>query len=207
MAEDISAKPGEKKPSGGEELYGMLHDLAYILAVVTIVFVFVIRLVGVSGTSMYPTLNQGDYLALLSNVFYQNPQQGDIVVATLDYFENQGDGPIVKRVIATEGQIVDIDFDRGTVYVDGEALTEPYIYEKTYTSFEQYGQSLDYPLVVPDDHVFLMGDNRNHSTDSRFAAVGPVAEEDLLGKVLFRILPGEDAVTESRDFSRIGAID
>lgn len=200
-------KSDNQEINGTEELYGMLHDLAYILAVVTVVFVFIIRLVGVSGNSMYPTLNNGDYLALLSNVFYQNPEQGDIVVATIDYFEEQGEGPIVKRVIATEGQTVDIDFDLGIVYVDGVALEEPYTYEKTYTSYAQYGMALDYPVVVPEDYVFLMGDNRNNSTDSRYLPVGPVAEEDLLGKVLFRILPGEDAVTEKRDFSRIGAID
>ncbi len=192
--------------SGGLELYGMLHDLVYILAVVTIVFVFVIRLVGVSGSSMYPTLNDKDYLGLLSNVFYQNPQQGDVVVATVPYFEERDEGPIVKRVIATEGQTVDIDFDAGEVYVDGVMLDESYINEKTFVDFAQYGQSMDYPVVVEEDHVFLMGDNRNHSTDSRFAPVGQVAQEDLLGKVLFLIWPGEDTTTEKRDFSRIGAV-
>ena len=104
------------------ELFVLLHDLVYILAAVTIVFVYAIRLVGVDGDSMYPTLHHADYLALLSNVFYRDVEAGDIVVMTVPYFENE---PIVKRVIATEGQTVDIDFEQGVVYVDGQALEEP----------------------------------------------------------------------------------
>ena len=198
-----SKKKGRDSRGVGYELYMLLHDLVYILAVVTLVFVFAIRLVGVDGDSMYPTLHNTDYLALLSNVFYGEPEQGDIVVMTVPYFENE---PIVKRVIATEGQTVDIDFEQGIVYVDGEALDEPYINEPTYLNYDDMGQGLDYPVTVPEGCVFVMGDNRNHSADSRFAPVGMVDERDILGKVLFVLLPGADETTGSRDFGRIGSV-
>ena len=194
-----AAQPARKP---GAELYTLLHDLVYILAAVTILFVFAVRLVGVDGSSMYPTLHDRDYLVLLSNVFYRDVEAGDIVVMTVPYF---GDEPIVKRVVATGGQTVDIDFEAGVVYVDGEALDEPYTYEPTYVSYEEIGQGLEYPVTVPEGHVFVMGDNRNNSTDSRFAPVGVVDERDVLGKVLFLLLPGADEAS-GRDWSRIGAV-
>ncbi len=206
------AQPGEKQEKEprkpGYELYTLLHDLVYILACVTIVFVFAIRLVGVDGDSMYPTLHHTDYLGLLSNVLYRDVEQGDIVVMTVPYFEDE---PIVKRVIATEGQTVDIDFEQGLVYVDGELLDEPYINEPTYLSYAESGQALEYPAVVPEGCIFVMGDNRNHSADSRFAPVGMVDQRDVLGKVLGVIVPGKDETSQypdarERDFSRIGGV-
>jgi len=204
-------KPPKEKPEEpvGEpkgfsyELYSLLHDLVYILACVTIVFVFAVRLVGVDGESMYPTLNNADYLGLLSNVFYSEPQRGDIVVLTVPYFKNQ---PIVKRVIATGGQTVNIDFDKGEVYVDGVLQNEPYINEPTHLSYAEQGESLTYPVTVPKGCLFVMGDNRNHSADSRFAPVGVVDERDVLGKVLCILIPGRDETTQKRDFGRIGAV-
>lgn len=192
----------------GYELYLLLHDLVYILACVTVVFVFAIRLVGVDGDSMYPTLHHADYLGLLSNVVYDDVENGDVVVMTVPFFENE---PIVKRVIATGGQTVDIDFETGEVFVDGELLDEPYINELTRESYEGYGQALEYPIYVEEGYLFVMGDNRNHSTDSRFAPVGLVDERDVLGKVLGVILPGKGSYNgyadcKERDFSRIGSI-
>ena len=198
-----SKKKGRDSRGVGYELYMLLHDLVYILAVVTLVFVFAIRLVGVDGDSMYPTLHNTDYLALLSNVFYGEPEQGDIVVMTVPYFENE---PIVKRVIATEGQTVDIDFEQGIVYVDGKALDEPYINEPTYRSFAEIGMGLEYPVTVTEGHLFVMGDNRNASDDSRFAPVGLVDERDVLGKVLLIALPGGGEGEQQRDFGRIGGV-
>ena len=124
------------------------------------------------------------------------------------YFESEG--PIVKRVIATGGQTVDIDFDSGEVYVDGERLDEPYTFEPTYESYAAYGMSLDYPVTVPEGSIFVMGDNRNHSADSRFAPVGCMDESCVLGKVLLILFPGKQtdqygAVIGARQFSRIGA--
>ena len=101
-----------------------LHDLAYLLGGVLLLFLLVFRVVIVSGPSMLDTLVDGDYLLLLSNTFYTDPQPGDIVVAS-KYSYREGE-PIVKRVIATEGQEVNIDFEAGIVYVDGVPLEEEY---------------------------------------------------------------------------------
>lgn len=195
----------EKKSKGfAYELYSILHDFAYILAAVTIVFVFVVRLVGVSGSSMFPTLVDHDYMLLQSNFLSSDYEKGDIVVMTVPAF---GSEPIVKRIIATEGQTVNIDFDAGVVYVDGAALEEDYTYEPT---FLDYMDGLTYPATVPEGCVFVMGDNRNHSTDSRYAPVGMVDTRRIMGKVLCIGFPGQQTdaygnVIGSRDFSRIGA--
>ena len=200
----------EKRREKQYETFTILHDLVYILAAVTLVFVFFFRLVGVDGSSMYPTLVDHDYLALESNFLYRNVRQGDIVV--IDPPEQAGfSGPIVKRVIATGGQTVDIDFDAGIVYVDGEALEESYVFEPTYRSFQEIGDGLSYPVTVPEGSVFVLGDNRNHSADSRYARLGCVDESRILGRVLLRILPGrqtneEGDVVGGRDFRRIGAV-
>lgn len=200
LNEEMPEANQEKKGGAGFEIYTLLHDLVYILSFVTVLFVFVVRLVGVSGSSMYPTLHDRDYLVLLSNVFYSEPKVGDIVVMTVPAFQDE---PIVKRVIATGGQTVDIDFEAGQVYVDGHLLDEPYIYEPTY---RDYALGLDYPVTVPDGCLFVLGDNRNNSADSRYAPVGMVDKRYVLGKVLFLVFPGADPETEKRDWGRIGAI-
>ena len=188
------------------ETFTMLLDLVYILAGITLVFVFFFRLVGVDGSSMYPTLVDHDYLVLESNFLYRSVHAGDIVV--IDPPEEAGfSGPIVKRVIATGGQTVDIDFDAGVVYVDGEALEESYVFEPTYRSFREVGDGLDYPVTVPEGSVFVLGDNRNHSADSRYAKLGCVDESRILGRVLLRIIPGrqtneEGDVVGGRNFRR-----
>lgn len=174
----------QKKKNPAEDIYAVLHDFVYILAAITLVFVFLIRLVGVSGPSMTPTLLDGEYVALLSNFVCGDYDRGDVVVATVPDFDESR--PIVKRVIATEGQTVDIDFSSGEVRVDGALLEEPYINEPTLTDFDD---GLDYPVTVPEGCVFLMGDNRNHSADSRYAPIGCVDTDYILGKVILRILP------------------
>lgn len=178
---------------------GYVHDVVYLLAVVLVLFLVIFRIVVVSGPSMYHTLLDGDYLLLLSSTIYHNPQPGDIVVACKDTFE---DGmPIVKRVIATEGQEVDIDFDAGIVYVDGVALEEPYT--NTLTNIQE---GVTFPVVVEEGCVFLMGDNRNSSRDSRYPAIGMVDTREILGKAIFLFLPGDHRGEEERDFSRIGVL-
>ena len=198
-----------EKLSPACEAYGMLHDWVYVLAVLTVIFVFFFRLVGVDGSSMYPTLVDHDYLVLESNFLYQNVEAGDIVVMSVDCFKD--DGPIVKRVIATGGQVVDIDFDTGSVYVDGVLQEETYIFEPTYRSYEELGLALEYPVTVPEGSVFVMGDNRNHSADSRYSPCGCVDESRILGKVLLIIVPGRQTneygeIVGGREFGRIGTV-
>ena len=192
----------QKQMSWQQNAVLYLHDLVYLLAAIMLAFILLFRIVIVDGTSMNQTLLHGDYLLLMSNTFYRNPQYGDIVVISKDSFDD-GD-PIVKRVIATEGQTVDIDFYAGIVYVDGIALDEPYVNTPTNTE----GGML-FPLTVEDGCVFVMGDNRNRSRDSRYPEIGQVDEREILGKAIFLILPGDPDGPdgpEKADISRIGAI-
>ena len=162
------------------DAYNVLSDLVSCLVFVTILFVFAIRLVGVDGQSMYPTLQDGDRLTLLSNFVYR-PEVGDIVVLKAPGFEQ---GPLVKRVIAMDGQTVDIDFETGDVWVDGVLLDEPYINDPT-TRYE----GVYFPLTVPEGYVFVLGDNRLHSSDSRDPSIGCIDKRYVLGKALQVIYP------------------
>lgn len=181
--------------------YMLLHDLTFILAAVSLVFVFVLRLVVVDGYSMYPTLVNRDYVALESNVLYRNIQPGDVVVANVPGFR---EGPIVKRVIAVAGQTVDIDFMAGVVYVDGVALEEDYTYEPTYLSYANDG--VQFPLTVREGCIFVLGDNRNDSRDSRYAPIGQIDTRCVLGRVRWVAMPGKDKFTDRIDFGRIGKV-
>lgn len=206
-------KKEEKEPKSiAFELYSMLHDLVYILAIVTLLFVFVVRLVGVDGTSMMPTLHHGDYLILESNFLYDadDIENGDIVVLNVPYYWERDRSLIVKRVIAMEGQTVDIDFETGDVYVDGVCLEEDYIAEKIIYDGGEY--AMEYPIVVPEGHLFVLGDNRNNSADSRLSYVGMVDERCVLGKALAVAMPGQTKdmygnITDPRDWGRIGLVE
>lgn len=177
-----------------------LHDLVYLLCVCMVTLLLVFRVVIVSGSSMYDTLVDGDYLILLSNTFYHNPEQGDIVVLSKRSFDNGT--PIVKRVIATEGQTVDIDFAAGIVYVDGVALEEPYIYSPT-----DVNGGTQFPLTVADGCIFVLGDNRGVSRDSRYPEIGMVDKREILGKAIFLLVPGTHYDQLTRDFGRMGMIE
>lgn len=176
-----------------------LHDLVYLLAGLILVFLLLFRVVVVSGTSMNRTLLDGDYLLLLSSTFYHNPQYGDIIVASKESFDDGA--PIVKRVIATEGQVVDIDFRAGIVYVDGIPLDEPYTL--TGTNAEE---GMAFPLTVDEGCLFVMGDNRNGSKDSRHPEIGLVDKREVLGKVFFLFVPGTNGGLEKQDFNRVGVV-
>ena len=176
-----------------------LHDFVTWLVAILLVFLLVLRVVVVSGPSMNATLVHGDYLLLINNIWYSEPKQGDIIVAAKDSFKN-GE-PIIKRVIATEGQWVDIDFELGVVYVNGTALEEPY----TNTPTNMY-EGIDFPLQVDKGCVFVLGDNRNASKDSRSVEIGLIDTREILGKAIFLFLPGKDPVTEKIQFDRIGAL-
>ena len=179
-----------------------LHDMACVICGMLVMLLLIFRLVVVSGTSMNMTLLDGDYLLLLSNTFYRTPAQGDIVVISKDSFEDGA--AFVKRVIATEGQTVDIDFTAGIVYVDGVALDEPYTNTLTHVS----GGTL-FPLVVEEGCIFAMGDNRGISKDSRYPDIGQIDTREILGKAIFLIVPGTNDLRnpQNRDFTRIGVID
>ena len=168
-----------EKKSVGNELMEWLESIAISIFIVILVFTFVFRIVIVDGSSMVPTLENGQRLVIL-HLFY-TPKQGDIVVVNSEGLNKT----IIKRVIATEGQTVDIDFYKHTVTVDGKTLSEPYINEPT----ARNDGGNKYPFVVPEDTIFVMGDNRNNSTDSRNSLVGCIPIDDVLGKAIFRIYP------------------
>ena len=189
----------EKRPTWQKNVLLYLHDLVYLLAAVILVFLLFFRVVVVSGTSMNNTLLDGDYLLLISDVFYRNPQQGDVIVASKASFDNGA--PIVKRVIATEGQTVDIDFELGIVYVDGLALHEPYTLTPT-NLFE----GINFPVTVEEGCIFVMGDNRNDSKDSRNPQIGQIDCREVLGKVVFLFMPGTNHGEFEWDINRIGVI-
>ena len=182
----------------GREAYEWARSLVAAVLIITLVFTFAVRMMGVSGPSMIPTLQDGDRLIVINAALCGTYRVGDIVIARKESFDEK---PIVKRVIATGGQTVDIDFDLGRVYVDGALLEEEYINDLTYLE-----EGTEFPLTVPEGSVFLMGDNRNHSNDSRDERLGPVDERLIIGKAVFLLFPGKDYLTEKRDLSRIGLL-
>ena len=182
----------------GRDLYEWAQALVCSVLAVVLLFTFVIRLIGVDGHSMVPTLQDGDRLLVLNAMLDSDYQYGDIVVLRKDTFLEE---PIVKRVIATEGQTVDIDFAAGAVYVDGQLLEEDYIRQPTYLE-----EGLEFPVTVPEGCVFVMGDNRNDSDDSRDPELGPVDTRQILGRAVFLLFPGVTADTDKRDFGRIGPL-
>ena len=188
-----------QKKEEGRDLYEWVQALVCSVLAVVLLFAFVVRLIGVDGHSMVPTLQDGDRLLVLNSLWDDGYQYGDIVVLRKDTFMEEH---IVKRVIATEGQTVDIDFAAGDVYVDGELLEEDYINEPTYVE-----EGTEFPLTVPEGSIFVMGDNRNHSSDSRSSDLGTVDTRYVIGRAVFLLFPGADEGTAERDFSRIGLIE
>jgi signal peptidase I len=181
--EDAATNGMQPGPRRLERLFGELYEWveSAVLAVVAVVllFTFVARTSTVSGSSMVQTLHENDML-VVSRLFY-SPQPGDIVVVTKPNYENE---PLVKRVIATGGQSINIDFTEGVVYVDGEALDEPYVNTPTNKKYDTV-----FPLIVPEGELFVMGDNRNGSIDSRSTLIGFIDERYVLGRAYWRILP------------------
>lgn len=194
-------KKKKEKKNPWQTLLEYMKDVCYMLTGVVLLFTFCMRFVIVSGDSMFDTLADGDYLLLIDNNLCGELEQGDIVVASMDRFR---DGtPIVKRVIATEGQTVDVDFNEGIVYVDGTALEEEYTYTGTNLS-----EGTQFPLVVEEGCLFLMGDNRNESLDSRSTQIGQVDRREILGKAVFLVLPGNGTSDHPMkvNYSRIGGL-
>ena len=166
------------------DLYFWLQALVMALVGLILVFTFIGRIIGVDGSSMMPTLHDHDML-LLQSIGY-TPESGDVVVLSKKSFrEGQ---PIVKRVIAVGGQTVDIDYESNTVYVDGVVLDETYILEP----MRELPSNFATHVVVPEGSIFVMGDNRNNSTDGRSPELGVVDERCVLGRALFVLLPFQD---------------
>lgn len=165
------------------EVYDWIQCLITALIICVMIFVFFIRVIDVVGTSMLPTLQHGNKM-LVSGFLYK-PKYGDVVVFKADSYDP--DKALVKRVIAVSGDDINIDFDKGIVYVNGEPIEEPYINELTKTKLDFIG-----PKEVPEGCVFVMGDNRNASTDSRDSRIGMVDSRLILGKVYFVLFPLDD---------------
>lgn len=178
-SDEYSAKSNKKT---WEFLYDWLDSLIYAIILILIIFAFMFRVVGVNGSSMNPTLSDGDWLTV--SAIPGEVNVGDIVVITQPNSLNE---PLIKRVIAKGGDTVSIDFIEGVVTVNGVPVYEPYIAEKT----ERMGDFV-YPLEVPEGCLFVMGDNRNDSLDSRFKTVGFIDERYVLGVAQIRILPFGD---------------
>ncbi len=168
-------------------IYDWAETLLFALATVIIIFTFVLKVVNVSGDSMRESFHNGDKL-IVSGIGY-TPAQGDVVVVDVTHnLEAKGlvpNAPYIKRVIATEGQTVNIDPFSWTVYVDGEPIEEPYVYHCNNNPMHR--GSLVYPYTVPEGSVFVMGDNRNGSSDSR--SLGAIESKYILGKVYLRLMP------------------
>jgi len=162
------------------ETYDWIQCMIIALIVCVFLFVFGIRVINVAGSSMNPTLKNGEKM-LVSNLFY-SPQVGDVVVFKKDEYDPNK--ALVKRIIATEGQEINIDFDTGTIYIDGVPFEEDYISELTVNKLDFIG-----PKTVPEGCVFVMGDNRNASTDSRDSRIGMVDARLILGKAYYVIYP------------------
>ena len=191
--------PKQEKNGISKSILGYVRDLTYLLGVILVIFLICFRVVVVSGPSMQNTLIDGDYLLLIGKPFYTQPTRGDIIVAAKDSYGNGT--PIVKRIIATEGQVVDIDFETGVVTVDGVTLDEPYIKNLTKMS-----EGMVFPLKVDAGCVFVMGDNRMNSKDSRDPVIGLIDKREILGKAIILFLPGTNGGNTERDYSRIGAL-
>lgn len=198
IIENTEGNAEEKKGSTFSDFMEICESVITSVFVVLLLFTFVARPVTVDGRSMVPTLNDKD--KLIMSTFLYTPKAGDIVIienehsyvyeaGTTNIVEGGSlDKRLIKRVIAVGGQTIDINFESGEVSVDGEVLRENYISEPTRLD----PGAFTYPLTVPEGYIFVMGDNRNHSTDSRDAHVGFVKEEDVLGKALLRFYPFEN---------------
>jgi len=180
------------------ELYDWLQCIVTAIISGIFIFVFFGRTIGVDGISMMDTLRNADRV-IMSNIFY-TPRNGDIIVFQSPSVAFDGT-PLVKRVIAIEGQTVDINFDTSQVFVDGVELSEDYILEPTSYNRHRFTG----PVTVPEGYLFVLGDNRNSSTDSRDPQVGFVDTRYVLGRVHFIVIPGADA-SGNRDWSRIGFV-
>lgn len=180
--QDMEKHSSAQQAVRGQNVFEWYEALISAALVLVLIFSFFFRIIQVDGESMVPTLQNGDKLVVWGAGY--EPQRGDVVI--VDSYTAYGK-PLVKRVIAKGGDTVSIDYETGTVMVNGEVLQEDYIAEPTYLGYD-----VEFPYTVPEGTVFVMGDNRNASLDSRSTYVGCIDERDILGKVLVCFLPFSD---------------
>ncbi|MBE6797157.1 MAG: signal peptidase I [Ruminococcaceae bacterium] len=186
---EVGNKKNNEKSTFKADFFDWLEILVTAIVLLVVLFTFIFKVVTIDGPSMENTLHNGERI-VISNIG-ADAKSGDIVVISRNQNNIVADtdaaAPIIKRVIATEGQIVDIDFETGVVYVDGVALDESYVKTPTNVKFD-----INFPVSVPEDCVFVLGDNRNNSTDSRSSLIGDhgmIDKRYILGKVVLRVLP------------------
>ena len=170
----------ERRRGAVAEVYEWVESCVIAVGVILLIVAFAARTATVSGPSMLPTLRDGDRL-LLVQAGYHDPQYGDVVVIDRS---QKGEPPIIKRVIGRAGDEIDIDFETGQVRRNGQTLDEPYLNEPTLTR-----RDVKFPVTVPEGSVFVMGDNRNHSADSRTREIGMIDLRRVMGKAVYRFLP------------------
>lgn len=180
MADVLNESEAQPSQATGmrAEIYDWVEAVVFSVGVIVLIFTFLFRIVGVQGESMMNTLQNGNRV-IISSVNYK-PERNDIVVLSTKAVPE----PIIKRVIATGGQTVDINYETNKVYVDGKAIDQTYIKEP----MQKVG-SLHLPVTVPKGYVFVMGDNRNDSFDSRFSEIGMVDQRYILGHAVLRLYP------------------
>ena len=190
--EKVSNNPPMVPAKGVKTLYEWLEEIVIALTLVILVFTFLFRVVTVTGESMLPNFVEGQKL-IVTNLGH-SVEQGTVVVIT-----NVLNEPIIKRVIATEGQTVDIDYETGTVYVDGKAVDETQFGLENGITTRPYStlEAMVFPQTVPEGCVFVLGDNRSVSKDSRYTEVGMVDTRHILGEAVFTLYP----------FDRFGVIE
>ena len=183
MASNMKKQTAGEAPdpyAASKELYDWILCLLFALIVCVLLFAFVFRVIDVVGSSMVPTLHNGDKM-LVSGLFYK-PKAGDVIVFQKDEYDPNK--ALVKRVIATEGQEINMDFANGIVYINGEPIVETYINDLTFNKLDFIG-----PKTVPEGCVFVMGDNRNASIDSRKKEIGMLDTRLILGRAYYVIYP------------------